>query len=253
MSTMSKRSGEEIVAEDTKKAFTADTTNGNEVHAVADSAKEADAKTEQAAQTKPTLYHVLHYCSTRPLVVIHELGVADKIDVKHLNDADIKKDDYLAINPLGTIPAFRTESGSVLIESGAIALHILEKYGGADHPLMGKPEQRSKLNQWLFFATSTLYPQISVAFSETADNATKEKIKEKLTTTHFPFLVEQLGSKPYLLGEDYTMADIFMGYELWGFSYLGWFEKFPVLDSYVKRLMERPSWNAANGKNNVTA
>jgi hypothetical protein len=103
---MSKRAADgapETAEEVNKKPFVAETTNGHEEHTIAGDAKAADANAESAATTKATLYHSTYCCSTRPLVVIQELGIADKIDVKSMEMPDLKKDDYLAVNPHGTV------------------------------------------------------------------------------------------------------------------------------------------------------
>ena len=103
---MSKRAAEdapEVEVEVTKKPFDAEATNGNGTHAIAEDAKAADAHAEAAATAKPVLYHSRHAFSTRAMVLIHELGIAEKFDVKVLDMADLKKDDFLAVNPHGTV------------------------------------------------------------------------------------------------------------------------------------------------------
>jgi glutathione S-transferase len=74
----------------------------------------------------------------------------------------------------------------------------------------------------------------------------KAKAKTRLQTVNLPFIRDQLGSKNFLLGDNYTLADVYMGYELWGLDHLKWMDDFPTLQAYVKRLMERPSWAATS-------
>jgi hypothetical protein len=100
---MSKRSAEEEIGEATKKQFTEDGTNGNGVHAVEEGAIVANAADEKSAESKPTLYHIQYFSSSRPLFVIHELGIADKINIKVMEHADLKGEEFLAMNPHGTV------------------------------------------------------------------------------------------------------------------------------------------------------
>lgn len=57
-----------------------------------------------SADAKPVLYHSIYMCSSRPLAVIHEMGIEDKVDVKVICDhAELKKPEFLALNPHGTV------------------------------------------------------------------------------------------------------------------------------------------------------
>lgn len=100
---MSKRSAEESIGEAEKKQFVEEQANGTAVHAIEEGAKAADAAAEKNADSKPTLYHILHYSSTRPLVVIKELGIGDKINIKEITAPELKTEEYLAMNPHGTV------------------------------------------------------------------------------------------------------------------------------------------------------
>jgi glutathione S-transferase len=239
---MSKRSAEEEIGEAEKKQFTEEVANGNGVHVVAEEERAANVEEEKKAESKPILYHIQHFSSSRPLFVIHELGITDKIDIKVLPASELKSEEVMSLNPHGTIPIFKTASGEVILESGAIAFHLLEKYGGLDHPLWGKPEQRAKLLQWLWYAPSTLYPAFVAACVPGAVEEEKAKILEKLNEKHLAFIASELGDKPFLLGDDFTLADLFIGYDLSGLQYLKWLSKYPSLEAYVSRVNARPSY-----------
>lgn len=135
-----------------------------------------------------------------------------------------------------------------MLESGAIAWYLLEKYGGKENALFGKPEQRAKLLQWAFYAPATFYPVLSAAYYEPAASnpEEKEKIKKKLQDTVFVQLARELGDNKYILGDEFTFADIMIGYELAGAAYLGWLDdSVPTLKAYMDRLNERPSFKKA--------
>ena len=140
-------------------------------------------------------------------------------------------------------PVFKTETGEVLLESGAIAMHLLEKYGGLNHALFGKPEQRAKLLQWLWYTPSTLYSAMGAFWM--GDDASKAEAQKKLEKQHLVFIASELGSKPYILGDDFTLADVFLGYEMSGLHYLKSLANFPTLVAYVERVNARPSFIAA--------
>jgi glutathione S-transferase len=241
---MSKRAAEDEIGDATKKQFD-EPTNGHDNHAVAEGEIAQDAAVEKSAESKPVLYHIQHYSSSRPLIAIHELGLADKIDVKVLTHPEIKTEEFLAMNPHGTIPVFKTAEGKVLLESGAITLHLVEKYGGLDHPLFGKPEQRPQLLQWLFYAPATLYPAILPAYGSDAE--AKEKAQERLNSAQLAFISSELGTKQFILGDDFSLADVSLAYELAGLSHLKWLSKFPNVQDYINRLLERPAFKVVFG------
>lgn len=100
---MSKRAAEDIIGDAEKKICTEEAKAENGNHGVADEAKAVDAKVEITLSNKPTLYHSPHYSSTRPLIVIEELGLKDKINVKMCLDKEHKKPEFIAINAHGTV------------------------------------------------------------------------------------------------------------------------------------------------------
>lgn len=129
-------------------------------------------------------------------------------------------------------------------------MYLVEKYGGAQVSILGSPEQRAKLLQWLFYGPATLYPLIAPAYSpETSSNPEKmEELKKNVQAKAWVMVANALGeSSPYLLGEQFTLADVHVGYMLVGAKHLGWIDAatHPKIAAYVDRLMERPSFQAA--------
>lgn len=146
-------------------------------------------------------------------------------------------------------PVLELPNGVNLLESGAISLHLLETHGGPQHPLFGKPEHRAELLQWLFYSPATLYHAMGPGFSGTPKQ--KKEARAALESIHLPFIASKLGKQKYILGNEFTIADIFLGYELGGIFYLGWLEKFPTLQAYVGTVCQRPSVLAAFSANNI--
>jgi glutathione S-transferase len=210
------------------------------------------------SESKPVLYHLPFFCSSRPLQVIHALGIEDKIDVKVVDWPTIKSPEYLKLNPHGSVPTLVESDGSVIIESGAIALHLAEKYAGKDSVLLGGPDnsgKRAKLLQWLFYAPATMYPLMAVGYAEShlpegaKDPSRVARAKERFQTCA-ALVRDSLGDKDFLLGtSEPTLADIFVGYEMFGAQHLQWIDEasFPTLVKYVDRLKALPSFKKTYG------
>ena len=135
-----------------------------------------------------------------------------------------------------------------MCESGAIVEYILERYGeGRLAPAIGSPERASFL-QWLHFAESTAFPPIGILVwltghrADAADHETIIRDARARAATGFDFLHSQLGQKRYLLGDEFSAADVMMGFTLIAAKLVGVLdERYPALQSYLERLLERPA------------
>ena len=128
------------------------------------------------------------------------------------------------------------------MEHAAIALWAVEKYGGPNHPLLGDLDQKAKLYQWMWFGPSTMYPALNSLFHSQDEN-TKNAAKEKLSKM-MPLIESELGDKSYLLGEQFSLADAVIAYELWGMSFFDLLKPHPKVEAYLNRIFDRESWKA---------
>lgn len=100
---MSKREADEVIGDAEKKAFVDDSASGNGSHAMNEDAKSADVAAETALANRATLYHTPHYSSAPNTVVIHELGLKDKVNVVICKDGEHKSGELAAHNPHGFV------------------------------------------------------------------------------------------------------------------------------------------------------
>lgn len=141
--------------------------------------------------------------------------------------------EYLKINPMGKVPAI-IDGDLQLWESGAILLYLNDKYGKTS----SSPEQRAVFYQWVLFANATLGPGI---FTET----TRERELPRLFTP----LNEIFERQPFLLGDEFTVADVAVGSIL---AYIPMMLKldlsaYPAVLGYIKRMTERPAFQKSVG------
>lgn len=142
--------------------------------------------------------------------------------------------DFLKINPKGFIPALERDDGTVLAEALAILVYIAHQAGTL------LPEDGSV--RWeALEATSFMTTEIHGNFKPFWKNATqaeKDKARE-LLDKHFTTVAEQLGDRPFLLGERMTIADPYL------FVMLRWavthgIEVPPQFDAYFARMKQVP-------------
>lgn len=98
----SKRESDSEHPQGHKKADSGDSHGDHQAHQVDEVARAHDHHSQNGS-SKPVLYHSLFACSTRPVVVIHELGIQDKVEIKKVKMSEAKTEAYLAMNPHGTV------------------------------------------------------------------------------------------------------------------------------------------------------
>jgi glutathione S-transferase len=195
------------------------------------------------------LYYAPRTRSARILWLLEELGlpyVLERVDFERPANRFFQQQ-----TPFGKLPTI--EDGDVVIcESGAITEYILERYGdGRLAPSVGSP-QRGEFLQWLHFAESTAFPPLgivvwlSVYREESDDLAALVSDARDRAFSSFEFVEQQLGSKRYLLGDDFSAADIMMGFTLTAAQLTGVLDdRLPLVGAYLARLQQRPAFQKA--------
>lgn len=194
-----------------------------------------------------TLYWRERSGSFGPHAVIAELGlpVAEvRVDSKAGHN---RRADYLALNPMGRIPALVLEDGQVMTESAAIALHLAESHPAAGLvPLPGDPA-RPLLLRWLFFAVASLYePDLRYSYPDryTTDPAGAEGVKQagyRDVDRHWAIMAEAYGEGPWLLGR-YSLIDPYIAMmAAWHYAPKALFARHPVLGRLVEAVRTRPA------------
>ena len=187
------------------------------------------------------LYYFTGACSLSPHIVALEAGVLVtmvKIDSKTKKTESGA--DYLAINSKGAVPALQLDDGRVLTEGPAIVQYLADlKPESGLAPRAGTFE-RYQLMEILNYITSEVHKSFSPLFNP----ASSAEVKETAVTNlgkKFDWLSGFLGTKPFLLGNTFTVADAYL------FTVLNWtghvkidLAKWPVLVDFKSRIAKRP-------------
>lgn len=157
-----------------------------------------------------------------------------------------KDQDHLARNPFGQIPSYE-EGNLTLFESGAIVLHIAERYPGL---LPEDPNARARAKMWMFAALGTVEPRILdrevVHFAERGKAWQAERLAmvDERIRTRLSQLAARLAGAGWLDGE-FSAADILMVHVLRRLEGSGLLEAFPPVAAYVSRAQARPAYKRA--------
>jgi glutathione S-transferase len=182
----------------------------------------------------------------RILWLLEELGLP--YELERVDFVPPAKNFFVQRTPLGKLPVI--EDGDVVMcESGAIVEHLLERYGdGRLAPPVGSPERAAFL-QWVHFAESTAFPPLGIVVWLTLYRDDAEQHGSIVHDARaraamgLEFLQRELGQRTYLLGEEFSAADIMIGFTLVAARLLGVLDdRYPALQAYVARLEARPAF-----------
>ena len=197
------------------------------------------------------LYHSARTRSVRIYWLLEELGVPYELATIAFTPDSLKSPEYLKVNPLGKVPSIQ-DGALTMFESGAIVEYILETYGnGRLAPPPGTPARGAFL-QWLHFAESTAMPPLSDMAQHTMFKPEDERIPAvvadgaKRAAAVLGVVEAALAGKSYLLGNDFSAADIMLGYALLLMKWFGLLsDAYPNVLAYLARLEARPALQKA--------
>jgi glutathione S-transferase len=157
-----------------------------------------------------TFYGTSKSRSARSLWALEELGL--KYEHVPVEVAKAKSPEHLVRNPNGHIPVL-SDDGHYFWESMAINLHLAEKFGKA--PLWpATADGHGDCYKWSFFGMTEIEPHLMTILRNRLflppDQRDEKAIQSAIESLKSPLKVldDQLKSQPYLLGNDFTIADL---------------------------------------------
>lgn len=192
------------------------------------------------------LYYSPGACSLSPHIALREAGLAFELEKVDLRSKKTAADaDYAKINPKGYVPALRFDDGTMLTEGPAIVQWVADEVPQKHLAPPAGTMQRYKLIEWLNFISTELHKQFSPLFNPLSGDDVKSRQRE-LLGRRFDFVQQQLGARPYLLGEHFSVAD---GYLFTVLNWCRWVDidlaQWPGLAAFVARVAARPKVHEA--------
>ena len=149
---------------------------------------------------------------------------------------------YLAINPMGKVPAIK-HGDVVVTETAAICAYLADAFPAAKLAPPPGDRQRGPYYRWLFFTAGPL----EAAWTNQALGVVVPEDKERMVgyrnfATVLDVLEALLSQCQYVAGDAFTAADLYLGAQLWFGTSFGMIEKRPAFMQYVGRLTQRPAY-----------
>lgn len=160
--------------------------------------------------------------------------------------ASMKAPDYLAINPMGKVPAI-THGGTVVTECAAICAYLADAFPEANLAPPHGSKARGPYYRWLFFAAGPVEQAVTAKSMDALAPADKAMMVGYGSWDDTMNALEQAVSKtPYIAGDQFTAADVYVGSQIgWGLNF-GTIEKRPAFEAYWERLAGRPAAKRAD-------
>jgi glutathione S-transferase len=191
-------------------------------------------------------FHSPNSRSTGTLILLEELGAPHELRVLNMKAGEQRKAPYLAVNPLGKVPAL-VHDGALVTEQGAIFIYLADLFPEAGlAPPIGDP-LRGPYLRWLVYYGSSFEPAV-------LDVAMKREPAPPAMSAYGDFdtmlgtLVEALRKGPYLLGDRLSAADILWGTALRWTTMFKLVPELPELTAYMARMWDRPAFARVTAK-----
>jgi glutathione S-transferase len=228
--------------------------------------------------TAPTLFHTLHFSSSRPLFVLYELGVVaaagddcvaatpdakkakttdhaessskpPPVHVVHITYEQLKNDPILSeLNPQKRLPFYYDPIQDLkLTESGGLVEYLLETYD-VNHTLHPPPNHATRADflSLLHFGPATAYHIGVPILFPGPDVADKKKQWHDIVAVTLERSLEKYGGGPYLLGDQFSAVDAVLAYDLITVAASTaadeLFKEHPTLKAYHALLQDRPAY-----------
>ena len=190
-----------------------------------------------------TFFHAPQTRSGATRALIEELGVDVDMHVLNLKTGDTRKPAYVAINPMGKVPAIR-HGDALITEQPAVMMYLADLYPEAKlAPPLGD-RLRGPYLRWMVFYGSCFEPAV-------VDKSMKREPAPASTSPYGDFdtmlgtLTDQLDRGEYLLGETFSAADVLYGTALNWMTQFKLVPELPVIRAYIERVTSRPAMQRA--------
>lgn len=192
------------------------------------------------------LYYLKGACSLASYISLLEAGQKfEAYEVERGTKKASDGKDYNTVSPKGYVPALVLDDGTLLTENVAVLSYIsqLDPAGklAPKAPSLGF----FKVVEWLGYVNSEVHKNLSGLFRPDATEEAKAA-QRAAALTRYTFIDKSLGNKPYLTGENFTVADAYLYVTL---SWLGRIgvdiSGLPTLTAYYERCRARPAVHKA--------
>ena len=199
-----------------------------------------------------TLYHAIPSRSSIVHWMLEEVGEPYEVRLLDLQAGDNRSPGYLAINPMGKVPAL-DHDGVVITESAAICAYLADAFPSANLAVPIGDKRRGTYLKWLFFGPSCVEPAVTDRAFPRKEEARRATLGHGDFDTVMDVLTAGVSKGPYLLGDQFTAADVVIGSGLRFGMMFNLLPERSEFTAYAGRLAQRPALQRAEAKDRELA
>jgi glutathione S-transferase len=179
--------------------------------------------------------------------MLEEVGVPYRVEWLDFDRDEQKSPAFLALNPMGKLPTL-VHRGVVISEAAAICTYLADAFPGADLAPALEDSRRGSYLRWMFFGAGCFEPALLDKTSPRANPTSPRSIGYGSYADVLNAYERALQPGPYILGKQFSAADVYVGSQLgWGlFSKM--LEPRPAFLAYLERLHARPAFARMNAQ-----
>jgi glutathione S-transferase len=201
---------------------------------------------------KLTLYHAAPSRSSIAHWMLEEVGEPYDIHLLSIQRGDNRAPEYLAVNPMGKVPALR-HGDIVITEAAAICAYLADEFPRAKLNVPVGDPRRGPYLKWLFFGPSCIEPAVTDRAFPRKEEPRRGMLGYGDFDTVMDVVAKAVAGGPYILGEQFTAADVVIVSGLrWGMAF-NLLPPRPEFVSYAARLEKRPALQRAEAKDKQLA
>ena len=175
--------------------------------------------------------------------LLEESGLPYERVLTDISTGAQKAPEYLAINPMGKVPALQ-DGEAALGEAAAICAYVADRYPETGLAPAVTDPLRARYLQWLFFSPSCIEPAIIQIYTKL--EVPPSTAAWGSATQTFDVLDAALQKGPWILGEKFSAADITIGSGLnFAVRMFKMLPSRPSFDAYLDRIVARPAFQRA--------
>lgn len=178
--------------------------------------------------------------------MLEEAGVSYDVEVVDIrNPARQDSAEFRAASPMRKVPAL-VDGNVQMAESAAICLYVADRYcSGRLAPAIDDP-QRGEFLYWLMYTPAVIEPTMSEKINRIQPNRGRNGWGD--FNSMMATLSDGLGQSPWILGEQFSAADVMLGSSVHFLQLFNMLGDAPVLLEYVDRCRQRPAFKAMQAR-----
>lgn len=204
-----------------------------------------------ATPDRITLYYSPRTRASGIRVLLEELGAPYALHTLNMAKGEQREPGYLAINPLGKVPAIR-HGDAVVTEQSAIYIYLADAFPDAGlTPAIGDPDRGAFL-RWIVFYSSCFEPAlIDKSMGREPPPASRSAYGDFESV--ISAIQSNLSTQAFMAGDRLTAADLLWGGALNLMTRFGLLAKTPVFDAYIETIISRPSFGKVAEEDEIMA